>query len=291
MAIAHRIFLLIVTLSLISCASPRGFPDREVSIDEELDELKIFSRAKIDEYKASKNEEERMRIRNDYINARIEAIDAKFFQFEEKMYRENIALNLGTDAIILGSGAAGALVSGGASQILSAASAAVIGMKGSIDKKIFYEKTLPALFAQMEAQRQKILANIQTNLLNNTTAYSLWRGRVDLQRYRRAGSIDGAISATTLDAAAKIIKADEDLDKILPFKPDEGAISLEKWLGPLTSSGEFDSEKVKKIKACWKKTGVPESTLFIDFILESTYAAKRLEVRECVDKPVISSSK
>jgi len=287
MTAIHRILLLIVALSLISCASPRGFPERTVSSDEELKELKIYYESKkVDEYSVpDKTDKERMRIRNEIINARIAAIDIQFSLFQQKLHQEGVGLNIGSDAVILGLGAAGALASGGTSQVLSAASAAVTGLKGSIDKKLFFEQTMPALFAQMIAQRKKVLAKIRTGLTNSATDYPLQQGFADLEDYRYAGSIPGALATIVEDAGTTSAKATEKLDKILTFKMDAGAVSIERWLGPLTSSGEFDSEKVKKIKACWKKTGVPESTLFSDFIFEPTHAAKRLEVRECVDKP------
>ena len=287
MAAAHRIFLLIISLSLISCASPRGFPERTVSSDEELKELKIYYESeKVDEYSApGKTDEERMRIRNEIINARIAAIDIQFALFQQKLHQEGVGLNIGSDAIILGLGAAGALVSGGASQVLSATSAAVVGLKGSVDKKLFFEQTMPALFSQMIAQRKKVLAKIRTGLTNSATDYPLQQGFADLEDYRYAGSIPGALATIVEDAGTTSAKATEKLDKILTFKMDAGAVSLEKWLGPLTSSGEFDPEKVKKIKACWEKTGVPKETKFVDFIVETTYAVSRLQVRECVDKP------
>ena len=139
MTAVHRIFLLMVALSLISCASPRGFPDRVVDADEELEGLRIYYRSpKINEYTSATNEDERKKIRDEIINARLTAIDIQFSLFQQKLHQEGVRTNLATDATLLGLSAAGALVSGGASQVLSAASAAVVGMKGSIDKKLFF---------------------------------------------------------------------------------------------------------------------------------------------------------
>ena len=63
---------------------------------------------------------------------------------------------------------------------------------------------------------------------------------------------------------------------------DEGAQSLEEFLGPIGPNGIFDPVKVQNIKQCWKKTGVPENTLFIDFIFDPNFETKRVEVSNCL---------
>ena len=282
----HLTFLLITALGLVSCASYKGFPDRVINTDTELGYLKdYFLPKKVDEYnKAGVDEAKRQRIRNEIINGRLAAIDIQFSLFQKNLHEDGLNLNIGSDAIVLGLGAAGALASGGTSQVLSATSAAVTGLNGSINKNAFYEQTMPALFAQMIAQRKKVLAKIRTGLASNSSDYPLQQGFVDIEDYQYAGSIPGSLATIVEDAGVTSAKATQTLDKILEFKMDQGALGIEEYLGPPDTTGNFDPVKVQKIKTCWKKTDVPDNTLLVDFVFEEMFAAKREEVLVCVNK-------
>jgi len=231
----HCTFLLITALGLVSCASTKGFPDRVVSVDEELTYLRpYFQKVEVDKYYTANNDDARKRIRDDIINSRIAGIDIEFSQFQQGLHELGVSLNVGTDAVMLGLGAAGALASGGTSQVLSAASAAVTGLKGSIDKNAFYEQAMPALFAKMIAKRKAVLVNIRTGLLQPTSLYPLQQGIADLEEYRYAGTIPGAISAVVQTAGAESAKADSQLSGIMNygFEVTKDSIALKEWLSP-----------------------------------------------------------
>jgi len=287
----HRIFLLIAALGLVSCASSwkpasyTGFPDRVIEPDTELVDLKdYFLKDEVVKYNKQTTDEGRRRIRNEIINGRLAAIDIQFSLFQKNLHEEGLTLNVVSDALVLGLGAAGALASGGTSQILSATSAAVTGLHGSINKNAFYEQTMPALFAQMIAQRKKALVKIRTGLASSSSDYPLQQGFVDLEDYQYAGSIPGSLATIVEDAGVTSAKATESLDRVLRFQMDKGAQNIEEFLGPIGSNGEFNSVKVQQIKNCWKTTGVPDDTVFVDFIFEPLFSTKRAEVSECVNK-------
>jgi len=229
-------FLTTISLILASCASSQGFPERVISPEEELQGLKKYFHAeKVDEYNnPSRTDEERKRIRNEIINARLAAIDIQFSLFQQELHREGVGLNIGTDAIVLGLGAAGALVSGGTSQVLSATSAAVTGLKGSVDKKVFFEQTMPALFAQMIAKRKSVLVNIRTGLLQSVSLYPLQQGIADVEEYRYSGTIPGAISSVIENAGAQSAEAGEQLSEIIKtgFEVTDDTLALKQWLKP-----------------------------------------------------------
>ncbi len=212
----HCTFLLITALGLVSCASTKGFPDRVVSIDEELTYLRpYFQKVEVDKYYTANDDDARKRIRGDIINSRIAGIDIEFSQFQQGLHELGVSLNVGTDAVMLGLGAAGALASGGTSQVLSAASAAVVGLKGSIDKNAFYEQAMPALFAKMIAKRKMVLVNIRWGLTKAPSQYPLQQGIADLEEYRYAGTIPGAISAVIENAGDQATVANNELSKII----------------------------------------------------------------------------
>src|SRR5262249_46089227 len=110
---------------------------------------------------------------------------------------------LATDLIVLGLNAAGAVVGGAeAKSALAAASGGIVGAKGAVDKDLFYQKTLPALIAQMSAQRKVVLVDIRRGLTLDVDQYPLQQALVDLENYYAAGTIPGAINAIVQDAGA-----------------------------------------------------------------------------------------
>lgn len=283
------LIVLTIILALASCsAAYKGFPDRVVKPEEELETLKTFITTKTTEYNEldSIYELKRRGLRNEIINARIAAIDIQFSAFQQKLRGEGINLNVGTDIITLGLGAAGGLVSGGTSQVLSATTTAVTGLKGSVDKNAFFEETMPALFAQMIAQRKKVLVRIRKGLNTSTSDYPLQQGTADLLDYKYAGSIPGSIATIVEDAGTTASKATEEINKTLAFKMDKSAASLKDFLGPISKNKTFDELKVIMIKNCWKdkKVNLPQNTPFVDFMFQDSYQDHRAKTLECIKK-------
>lgn len=236
-----NVFMLILSLGLVSCASTSGFPERVVSVDDELESLRYyFEKGRFEEYnkpcdkKNVCNEfEERRRIRDEIINGRIAGIDVEFSLFQKKLREQGVGLNVGTDAALLALGAAGALATGGATQALSATSAALTGLRGSVDKNVFYQEAMPALFAKMIAKRKAVLVNIRRGLNEDTSQYPLQQGIADLEEYLYAGTIPGAISAVTESAGVEAHQADKKLEGILIDSRYEETLEgdlLEKWM-------------------------------------------------------------
>jgi len=103
MTAGYRILLLVVALSLISCASPRGFPDRVVTSDQELEVLmKYYQPKTINNYTDTSDEPTRKKIRDEIINARIYATDIQFSLFQQELHQEGVGMNLASDAMYWG---------------------------------------------------------------------------------------------------------------------------------------------------------------------------------------------
>jgi len=109
--------------------------------------------------------------------------------------------------------------------------------------------------------------------------FSVGSDGLKAQVVAQAAFVGAAIAENEGGTSAKATKF---LDKELRLQMDKGAQGLEEFLGPIGSNGAFDPVKVQKIKNCWKKTGVSERTIFVDFIFEPSFATKRAEVSECV---------
>jgi len=165
---------------------------------------------------AATNETAQIAERDKFITSRLGVVDANFKVFVQKLAKGNAYGDLLVQLAEVGAGGTGALVSGGASQILSAISGGLAGGKAAYDKAVLYDKTLAALVAQMAASRQTIAATILGRQRFNLSAYPMWMVRQDLDAYEFAGSIPGAIVATADDAKQKSDRAEAKVQFTLP---------------------------------------------------------------------------
>jgi hypothetical protein len=76
-----------------------------------------------------------------------------------------------------------------------------VGAKTAISADLFYQRTLPALIAQMDANRASVKAVLLTGLAKSDAQYPLPRALVDLQQLSDAGSMIGAVGSITESAA------------------------------------------------------------------------------------------
>lgn len=195
-------------LSGAGCASLRGFPERSEQTDAQLAglEQKYFlpQRDVLAEYAQLGSGEEKRSYRNEVAYGRMMAIDLQFSVFEKNTYVEGLSTNLALDVLGVAMGGAGATVlSADASRILSALSGGIAGAGTAINKNLYYERTMPALMALMEAEREAIRADMIYGLQQDAETYSLGQALMDLEKYYRAGSIPGAIAAVTETAGAQ----------------------------------------------------------------------------------------
>ena len=103
-------------------------------------------------------------IRNDIIDARMAELDRKFAEFERDLYAEGIGAGIGTDWALLALTAASSLATVTTTKTyFSTASTIVAGGAASFDKRALFDKTLPALLAQMVGQRETVRTSIRTS--------------------------------------------------------------------------------------------------------------------------------
>ena len=85
---------------------------------------------------------------------------------------------------------------------LGAASTGIIGANAAINKDLYYQKTIPALLTQMEANRLKAKLLIIQGMTQPDSKYPLMQAYVDLDAYKNSGSIPAAISSSVTQSAA-----------------------------------------------------------------------------------------
>ena len=229
---------------LVACAPIRGYPNDPENTDNTLDRLQpYFDGTKEAEYFAPNiTADMRALKRNEIVFARLRGYDIAFADFERRLYGDANAVTLGSDLVgLVLAGLTATTGSAATKSALGAASAGVIGAKSAIDKDLYYQKTIPALLAQMEADRLTAKLPIVAGLKRSDADYPLMQAYIDLDAYKNAGSIPTAINAVNKDAG----NAKDDAQEAITFQRTNavdqlaGIQSVQGQLKTLTTDAQF----------------------------------------------------
>lgn len=198
--------VLMTVASLTGCTGLQQFPDTSKDYAADLETLDPnYVQALKTIYAGTLTPKQ---VRNQLIDTRLAVLDEHYEKFEAGLTKDNVRVELGVALVGVGVGGVGSFVSETASQILSAVSGGLAGASSAYGKAVLYDNTLKALIAQMRAGRAVIRAQIFQRWDLDTNAYPLWLARQDLEAYQFAGSLPGAILATSADAKEKQDTAD-----------------------------------------------------------------------------------
>lgn len=208
-------FLLVLFLHSFGCASlfNAGAPPPSYNVNEDLKQLAgLFKPATaVSEYYKNPTPKERDKV----ISARMVMINLEYLKWLRKVTAEKQFLDTATDILIMSLNIAATAAGGeGTKVVLSAISAGIMGSKTSIDKHYFYEKTVPALIAAMNAQRKAVLARILENMQKGLEEYSFEQALSDIYEYYQAGTFMGAVMAIQADSGVKEKKADVKIESL-----------------------------------------------------------------------------
>jgi hypothetical protein len=265
----------LAVMLLSGCASIEGYPNRLEYAAQYIAEVGPYAAPDaVLRYNATTDLTSATLLRNNIVTARIFSIDANFHQFVRDLTTQQNLSSVGIDWAAIGLASAGAVV--GSSQtkaILAAISAGLLGAKASVDKDVFYNKTIPALITLMEGQRKIVLAQIYVGLRKGAADYTLYQALADLDSYYNAGTINGALVGLTVTAGASSQAGSDQIAAVLSsnFSVDDSSQKLRKFWKP---DGTINIENQTKLKNWMKANGVdPGSVGF--FIYSDMYAAKR----------------
>jgi hypothetical protein len=135
--------------------------------------------------------------RDTIVQALVIAIDLRYEEFEIGFFDANRYAGFGATLATLGLTTAGAVVSGGTSQLLSAAAAGVTGAREAFKREVLAEQTSVALLTAMRTQRDQVGLRIRLGLRRDATEYPLGVALADVSAYYRAGTIVGALTGVT----------------------------------------------------------------------------------------------
>ena len=206
------LFCVLFPLGLASCVALTAMPDPpRQTAQAQQDPEYLFDKPTLDKYDAEKgNPENQLKVRNVIIDERMFEIDTQFAKFESILWQQGVGTGIGTDWVSLAISGATATAGGETTKsVLGAVQAFLTGAKASFDKNALFDRTLPALMAQMVAERAKVRVEIEQHKRLSVLDYSLFTAASNLQKYIRAGSIFGSIQTIAGDADQKAKKANE----------------------------------------------------------------------------------
>ena len=156
--------------------------------------------------------------RNAFINARLVSLDINYQSFVNSLSVERQNGDAAVQVAQIALGVAG--VSTAAARVktnLAAATAALAGVKAIVDKEYYFNKSVPALLAMMNAQRLAVLQKIKTSMNEPADQYDARAVMDDLSAYQRAGTLIGAISAVETLANALEEKNSGEVRGLVPY--------------------------------------------------------------------------
>ena len=212
------VLMLIAAIMVLGCASIRAHPivtqkkinrmAEKYTRWAEAKKLKDkYSLDKLSEYYDNKEETVKKEFRNNFINARIYLYDLIFEDLQHDVAREQVLFEIGTDWSQLAlSGATAVVPIKETKTVLSAIATGIGGAKGSVDKNLFYKKTMEVLLVKMKANRAEILTDIQRKMKElDTEVYPITAAMLDLESYYRAGTLPQAL-ISIIETSGETIK-------------------------------------------------------------------------------------
>jgi hypothetical protein len=176
--------------------------------------------------------------RNSIVFARIAEIDRLYYDYERDLSSELRRSDLFTELVALGAGIAGTLTTTEqASRVFSAVSTAVAGTHTAFNEKFLVDQTVQALTSTMRANRDTTKEQIFRKLNKSIADYPLVAALSDLELYRQAGTLPGAMlgisqtaNAAATDAKAKADAAEREFNVLRTVETGQVALNLTKRL-------------------------------------------------------------
>jgi hypothetical protein len=264
---------------LTACDSVQGYPQDP---DNSAAVIASFDPTWDADYSFSTDSEARRRYRDLIVLNRMRTYDIAFDNFERGLYGQGnsiaVAGSLATITMGAVGGVAGAAVTKAA---LNVASGAVTGAEGAISKELYYQRTLPALISQMEANRTNAKISILKGIKQPDSDYPLVQAYADLEILKAAGGIPTAISNVTQSASENAQNANDALlvvsTETFRTSVSDSGTNLENWLAKSVkaNTGQLRS---------WMDSHGLKGKLFQEFLNQPVYEAQRQQAIKALVK-------
>jgi hypothetical protein len=196
------------------CASFQGgMPNLPFNLDEELGYAKenLKRQASVETYYKSPSAE----TRNEYLSTRVVIINIEYLKYIKTLSAEESQIHSATDILQLTLELAAAGFNPAATKtVLTSLAALTGGVRLSIDKNAYFQKTMSALISAMNAQRKEVLLRIIKGSSTNLAGYPFHQAMSDINDYYLAGTIPGALSSIQKDSGTKEDNANRKINLI-----------------------------------------------------------------------------
>lgn len=214
------LLLYFVVACLAGCAAFNGYPERPVELSQELMQLKeSISSSKLSEC-IDKVNEEALACRNRLITARMYAIDIRFSEFEERLFRQTRESGFAATLSTLGLTSAAAVATGGTSQVFSGLAAFIIGGREAFQKEVLAERTVIAIHTAMRAGRAQVRLRLLNGLRQSIDDYPLSLALTNTNEYFDAGTVLGALVGISEIVGTQAKQAEEKIQMLNPLSND-----------------------------------------------------------------------
>ncbi|RJR36405.1 MAG: hypothetical protein C4567_13930 [Deltaproteobacteria bacterium] len=247
MQVALLLLMIIACAISGGCATMRNKPDQMIEVNDRLASLKADYENKIKAFKeeeakryhaSNKKEKTRVnenlkRMRNEIVDISLLAIDLNFLIWERELLRQGA----GKDVFFSGAAIATDLWATlspalSTAKIISGIKTGIDSTKLSVNKDVFFQKTIDALLITMKGNRAKKLVEIERDMKeDDIDTYPLREAERDLLQYYEAGTIAGALSGIVLEAGEKKKEAKEKKEEI-KSKPKTSQVTIKGLKGP-----------------------------------------------------------
>lgn len=251
----------LVLAALAGCAAVEGYQSNpETSSALSARREKYYGAHADDPYYAAALADRR-RIRNELVYGKMQVLEDDFLDFERSLNSAGNYVSVGSDLTVLVLSGLAATTGGTATKsALSAASAGIVGAQGVVNKDLYYQKTLPALISQMQANRERARLRIIQNLIRHPDeVYPLNSAEIDLKRLEEAGSLLNAANDISQQATTQKKGTEQQIQqqlRSLTFQSSDSATKLQAWL---YSNGKVDQAHYDTLQAWLNRQ--PESFL------------------------------
>ena len=273
-----------VAALLGGCSSFRGYPDRATSPEQDIDALmpligaghvvQCLSAPVV----ATPPQESALECRNKLVAARVYAMDLRFSGFEADLFRQTREAGFATTLATLGLNAAGALASGGTSQILSGIAGALTGSRAAFERDVLAERTLLAIHTAMRGHRTRVLARIRRGLQQDLVSYPLSAGLSDTEDYYFAGTLLGGLVGVTEAVGVQSAAAAERLDAATGLSQSAGSRALRAFYDQPGLSSEERIRRIRAITAAAAAEGV-DAPAISSFIRDTRPQTEALQAK------------
>ncbi len=197
--------LLSLLLYLAACAPLSGYAENPEDTDVVIETLMPYFSGEYEKtyYAFSPGDPGRLALRNTIIINRMRVYEINFLRFKKSLWGDANAIAAGGDLLVLAlTGLAATTGNAGTKSALAAASAGIVGAQGAINKDIYYQRTLPAVLSQIQANRDRAKAILIQGLSLTDSEYPLTRAGLDLaHRIHDGGGLGVAEVAQAFDLA------------------------------------------------------------------------------------------